>query len=331
MAQLILPYPDFQANTKIISSQVDANNTAITNLLNGNLGPDNLKYPFLATGSTGAEKSGTADATTQGYNSRDLVLRGSGWDGAAAQDRDIILRQIVTSSSAYKLGFYKNEAGVETLLASIDQNGVANIYGSLNVNGTSGSVVVLSTGAAFAFTRNSANYIQATTAGGYLIFDVNGDTANHAFTIGADKSATVAGSLTVNGAGTNSFAGTLLNTQTGNGAAYFRANVNGAVIGWLNSLMRSSAHRFLLGFDSGTVDDVVFKVATGAAGSEVITEAFRILNATGITKFSKEVQITGADVRCTTSAKGIIVRTPDDLNYYRIRVDNTGAVVTELA
>ncbi len=136
MAQLILPYPDFQPNTKIISSQVDANNTAITNLLNGNLGPDNVAYPFLATGTLGADKSGTATSATQGYNSRDLILRGSGWDGAAAQDRDWILRQIITSSTAYRLAFLKKEGAFETLLASIDQAGALSVTGNLIVSGT---------------------------------------------------------------------------------------------------------------------------------------------------------------------------------------------------
>lgn len=136
MAQLVLPYPDFQPNTKIVSAQVDANNAAIVNLLNGGLGPDNVLFPFLATGTLGADKSGTADAVTQGYNSRDLALRGSGWDGAAAQDRDIILRQVMTSATAYKLGVYRKEGAVETLLASFDQAGNQVLTGNLTANGT---------------------------------------------------------------------------------------------------------------------------------------------------------------------------------------------------
>ncbi|MHB9144732.1 MAG: hypothetical protein ACYC5Y_05275 [Symbiobacteriia bacterium] len=139
MAQLVLPYPDFQPNTKIVSAQVDANNAAILNLLNGNLGPDNVLFPFLATGTLGTDKSGTATAVTQGYNSRDVVLRGSGWDGAAAQDRDMILRQVMTSATAYKLGLYKKEGAVETLLASIDQAGSQVVAGNLTVNGTTDS------------------------------------------------------------------------------------------------------------------------------------------------------------------------------------------------
>lgn len=102
---------------------MDANFSAITTKINGNLNPDNLAYPFMATSQIGADKSGTADATTQGYNSRDIVLRGSGWDGAAAQDRDIILRQIITSSTAYRLGIIKKEGATETELVSLLQSG----------------------------------------------------------------------------------------------------------------------------------------------------------------------------------------------------------------
>ena len=108
---------------------MDANFSAITTKINGNLNPDNLAYPFMATSQIGADKSGTADATTQGYNSRDVVLRGSGWDGTAAQDRDIILRQIITSSTAYRLGIIKKEGATETELFGLDSTGKATITG----------------------------------------------------------------------------------------------------------------------------------------------------------------------------------------------------------
>ena len=120
MANLVLPYPDFQPATKIKSAEVDANFAAITSKINGALNPDNLAYPFLGTGQIGADKSGTATSATQGYNSYDAILRGSGWDGAAAQDIDMILRTIVTNSTTYRFGIV-NDAGTELL--SLLQNG----------------------------------------------------------------------------------------------------------------------------------------------------------------------------------------------------------------
>ena len=82
------------------------------------------------------DKTGTATAVTQGYNSYDVTLRGSGWDGAAAQDRDIILRQIITGSGAYRLALIKKEAAVETELLAVNQAGA--IVGNLlpDANGT---------------------------------------------------------------------------------------------------------------------------------------------------------------------------------------------------
>ncbi len=69
------------------------------------------------------DKTGTATAVTQGYNSYNLTLRGSGWDGAAAQDRDMILRQVITGASAYRLAFIKKEGATETELAALTQAG----------------------------------------------------------------------------------------------------------------------------------------------------------------------------------------------------------------
>lgn len=129
MANLVLPYPDFVGGTKIKSAEVDANFAAIATKINGALNPDNLAYPFLGTGQIGADKTGTATSGVQGYNSYDVILRGSGWDGAAAQDRDIILRQIITGASAYRLALIKKEAAVETELFGLDSTGKATITG----------------------------------------------------------------------------------------------------------------------------------------------------------------------------------------------------------
>lgn len=126
MANLVLPYSDFQPATKIKSAEADANNAAIVAKINGNLNPDNLAYPFLSAGQIGADKTGTATSGVQGYSSQEYALRGSGWDGAAAQNRDIKLRNTVTSATAYKLSLLDN-AGAE--IASIDQSGLATASG----------------------------------------------------------------------------------------------------------------------------------------------------------------------------------------------------------
>jgi hypothetical protein len=123
MAQLILPYPDFLPNTKIKSSEVDANFSAIKDKINGQLDADNLRYPFLASEQLGVDKSGTATDTTQGYNSRSLILRGSGWDGAVAQDRDMIWRNVVTSATVYRAALIKKEGATETELLGLNQAG----------------------------------------------------------------------------------------------------------------------------------------------------------------------------------------------------------------
>ncbi len=281
MAQLILPYPDFMPNTKIISAQVDANNTAITNLLNGNLAPDNLLFPFLATGTLGADKSGTATAVTQGYNSRDLVLRGSGWDGTAAQDRDFILRQVMTSATAYQLGIYKKEGAVETLLASLDQAGGQVLSGYLTV------------GDAFGFT------IGAVANQNRITFGQNSATAftlikadsNFAGLYAAD--ATFAGELKT----THSYltvapaaSGAVLNLKAPAGYSAQVAWFHGGPIKGRANVDTAS-------------NDLTFNVATGAAGSEVYTESFRIVNATGILQASKQIAVLQ-----TTNTPGLLLQ-----------------------
>lgn len=220
MANLVLPYPDFVGGTKIKSAEVDANFSAITTKINGNLNPDNLAYPFMATSQIGADKSGTADATTQGYNSRDVVLRGSGWDGTAAQDRDMILRQIITGASTYRLGIIKKEGATETELLSLRQSGnvgigQSNPGGRLSVNGdaifgseagTEAIFVRGTTGTAITFNRNPTTGVMATAnAYGYQFNHTQGTTNTSDYlalqvydTTGA--SVTAAG-IVINGAG----------------------------------------------------------------------------------------------------------------------------------
>ncbi|MCF7888213.1 MAG: hypothetical protein K9L76_02940, partial [Candidatus Omnitrophica bacterium] len=53
---------------------------------------------------------GTATETSQGYNSRNLTLRGSGWTGTAAENIDIALKFLVGSSTNYGLVLSKAPA-----------------------------------------------------------------------------------------------------------------------------------------------------------------------------------------------------------------------------
>jgi hypothetical protein len=69
---------------------------------------------------------GTADATVLGYNSKGLTFRGSGWDGAAAQNIEMKLNNVVTDSLNYKLSVLNN-AGAE--IAYLNQDGAFGISG----------------------------------------------------------------------------------------------------------------------------------------------------------------------------------------------------------
>lgn len=54
----------------------------------------------------------TADGVTQGYSSSALSFRGSGWNGASAQDVDMVLQADVTDSNDYRLSV-RNDSGTE--------------------------------------------------------------------------------------------------------------------------------------------------------------------------------------------------------------------------
>ncbi len=77
----------------------------------------------LALGATG-----TANASTQGMDSYGLMLRGSGWDGAGAQDVSLGFVTHVTDASEYKLSI---EDGDSNELAFVNQDGDLAISGKL--------------------------------------------------------------------------------------------------------------------------------------------------------------------------------------------------------
>jgi len=72
--------------------------------------------------------TGTSDASTQGMDSYGLMLRGSGWDGASAQDVSLGFATHVTDASEYKLSI---ENGDLNELALVNQDGDLAIAGRL--------------------------------------------------------------------------------------------------------------------------------------------------------------------------------------------------------
>jgi|GEM_PF-1313297 len=76
--------------------------------------------------------TGTADATTAGYDSFGLSLRGSGWDGMAAQDVAMSINNTVVDASDYRLSI-KNGSGAE--VAYVTDDGAMNISGDLVIGG----------------------------------------------------------------------------------------------------------------------------------------------------------------------------------------------------
>ena len=77
----------------------------------------------LALGATG-----TANASTQGMDSYGLMLRGSGWDGASAQDISLGFTTHVTDASEYKLSIEDQDSNE---LAFINQDGDLALSGRL--------------------------------------------------------------------------------------------------------------------------------------------------------------------------------------------------------
>lgn len=74
------------------------------------------------------DTTGSADAVTTGFDSYGLMLRGSGWDGASAQDISLSMLAEVTDASNYQLSFrntLNNEVGF------INQDGDMAISGRL--------------------------------------------------------------------------------------------------------------------------------------------------------------------------------------------------------
>lgn len=156
MPQLVLPYPDFVAGTKILSSQVDANNSAITTWANGNIDDINIKAAagivrskLAATEPATVAHSARGTATSTGnFDSFDVELLTSVWDGTAAQTRKMGLRTKVTSLTAYKLALLDN-AGTE--VASVDQAGAV-AAAVLALTGLTGATA-------------ASRYVGATTSG----------------------------------------------------------------------------------------------------------------------------------------------------------------------
>ncbi|MEI7742027.1 MAG: hypothetical protein WCJ29_06060 [bacterium] len=117
--------------------------------------------------STTYKAKGTADGAVQGYNSQAISLRGSGWDGAAAQNRDFSISNSTTDASNYKISF-KNNSGVE--VASLNQNGRLAVADEIRAGG-------LDTGAATALDIGITNATSialghggiTTTASGTLV------------------------------------------------------------------------------------------------------------------------------------------------------------------
>lgn len=111
-----------------------------------------------------------------------------------------------------------------------------------------------------------------------------------------------AGNLTVNGTGTHSFAGPL-KVSTGVDAIVVDNNTAGTFRALIR-LLRQGAMRFDVTMHQ-TSDDILFRVLTGAAGSESAVESFRLLNASG------DIQI----------AAGRSLRFGSDVNLYRSAAD----------
>ncbi|OGL67066.1 hypothetical protein A2856_01130 [Candidatus Uhrbacteria bacterium RIFCSPHIGHO2_01_FULL_63_20] len=76
--------------------------------------------------------TGTASSLTPGLDSFGLALRGSGWDGAAAQERAMKLVTDVTDASTYKLSI-RNQADAE--VAYITDDGVWSVASDMVVGG----------------------------------------------------------------------------------------------------------------------------------------------------------------------------------------------------
>lgn len=72
--------------------------------------------------------TGTADAVTTGLDSYGLMLRGSGWDGATAQDISISMLADITDASNYKLSFRNTD---DAEVAFINQDGDMALSGRL--------------------------------------------------------------------------------------------------------------------------------------------------------------------------------------------------------
>ncbi|MGH9848873.1 MAG: hypothetical protein ACREBD_03370 [Blastocatellia bacterium] len=71
----------------------------------------------------GTEAARRASALAQGVNSIDLIVQGSGWTGEGNQDTQFAFRNIVTSSTRYRLALFAGSPNASTEVLSITNRG----------------------------------------------------------------------------------------------------------------------------------------------------------------------------------------------------------------
>ena len=157
-------------------------------------------------------------------------------------------------------------------------SGAITSTGAITLNGTLGTWSVDNQGAIMNFTRATANYIKAGSAGGYLVFQTNG--ANAALTLNSSQNATFAGTIS-SGAITSSGALTVTSSSTSsfNGTGYvnFSTNVGGVGvngtqglhIGWNKS---NGGREINMIFDGGTTQaetEMIFTSTDGTNYSDI--------------------------------------------------------------
>ena len=108
--------------------------------------------------------------------------------------------RISGSNGNSSLSFYTDATLALTLdssqnatFAGTISSGAITSTGAITLNGTLGTWSVDNQGAIMNFTRATANYIKAGSAGGYLVFQTNG--ANAALTLNSSQNATFAGTI----------------------------------------------------------------------------------------------------------------------------------------
>ena len=237
----VTPFPSylrFSTDPLYVGVKVGTNNEAAPR---AQIGGSPFAYSvgmFSADSSSGflrGERTGIATVGTQGYNSAQVILQGSGWTGAAAANREIKLQNTITSASAYRFSILNNS---NDELLGLDQGGALTLAAP---SATATAITITDTDYTNALSIGDNNIIGTTAAIDFDNFDVASDgdiTTTGTLAVNGDEITADGATLVINAGGTVDIQDALtvnsLTTDTGGVSVPAGQGIDTAAAGTLN-------------------------------------------------------------------------------------------------